>query len=103
MISRYNTNQQKYKAIIDYIENHPNMLKDLKEDILSTIRKYRTLVSCLEEQEVCNLVDSCIKEGNKKILEKELNSILFGTGKDRGVSDKAGKSDRNDENIYNLD
>ena len=104
MIDRYKTNQEKYKEIIDYIENHPNMLEELKKDILSIIGKYRVLIFCLEQQEICDLVDECIKAGNKKVLEKELHSMISGKVVDHDVSVyQERRGNKIHENIYNLD
>ena len=107
MIGRYKDNQQKYQEILDYIENHSNMSEELKNDILNTIRRYKTLIFCLDEQEVCDLIDTSIKSGNKRPLEKELQSMISGKVVDHDVSEYEAEYEhrgrKGHENIYNLD
>ena len=107
MIGRYKDNQQKYEELLDYIENHSNMSEELKNDILNTIKRYKTLVFCLEQQEVYDLIDKSIEKDNKRILEKELHSMISGKVVDHDAGVYEAEHDdyrgKRKENIYNLD
>ena len=107
MIDRYNDNQQKYKEILDYIENYSNKSEELKNDILNTIKRYKTLVFCLDQKEVCALVDSSVKTGDKRTLEKKLHSMISGRVVDHDAGAYEAEHDdyrvKTRENIYNLD
>ena len=87
MIQRYKENQQKYEAIVDYIENHSNITENLKKDILYVVEKYRSIVFVSEKQEIIDLIDVCIREGSKRKLQRSLHSVIFGNSRDKDIAD----------------
>ena len=86
MIDRYKNNQEKYNQIRDYIESHPNIEAELRTEILNIIGRYKTLIFCLDKQEVCDIVDKCATAGDKQILQREFSNMISGKVVDHDVS-----------------
>ena len=79
MISNYERNQQKYKEVIQYTNTHENLSQELKKDMLKIREKYRICISCMEENEIYDLIEQCVIKQNHRPLKNELYATIFGT------------------------
>ena len=78
MIDTYRKNQEKYQKLIKYANNHLDIPKDVKKDIVEVMEKYRICISCMESQQVCDLIEKCSKAKSYIPLKKELHATIFG-------------------------
>ena len=102
----YKKLRKHYEEMVKYTNSVHDISKEIKDEILSIMEKYRVTVGWMEDNEFKELLQECIKEKSSRPMQKGLHRWEFGAqdnNREDGLynSDKGDKTSDGEDEYYN--